>query len=106
VMSAVKAKAAGGTQVRVLLAMPEWISDNTATAAELQAAGIPAKFLYTYELHAKLVIADGVALVGSQNMSYNSIENNREVGMLVTEQAPAAQIAQQFNTDWNQGVNP
>lgn len=106
VKTAIKTKAQDGVPVRVLLAHPEWISDNTATASELQAAGIPAKFLYTAELHAKLVIADGVPRVGSQNLSTNSIENNREIGVLVTEEAPAAQIVQQFEADWAAGTTP
>jgi phosphatidylserine/phosphatidylglycerophosphate/cardiolipin synthase-like enzyme len=106
VKAAVKAKAASGVPVRVLLAHPEWIDENTALAAELQAAGIPAKFLYAWELHAKLVIADGVAWVGSVNMSYNSLENNREIGLLLTEPESATPIVQQFETDWSQGVTP
>ena len=65
----------------MLLANPEWIDNNPATAAELKAAGVQTRYLYAAELHAKLVIADGVALVGSENMSFNSLENNREVGM-------------------------
>jgi len=105
VMSALKQKASSGTTVRVLLAHPEWIDDNTATAAELESAGATARFFYEWELHAKLIIADGVPLVGSVNMSYNSLENNREVGVLVTEEAPAAQIVAQFEQDWSDGVN-
>lgn len=105
VMSAVKQKAAAGVQVRVLLAHPEWIDDNVATAAEVEAAGATARFFYEWELHAKLVMADGIPLVGSINMSYNSLENNREVAVMVTEEAPRAQIAQQFEEDWSDGVN-
>jgi phosphatidylserine/phosphatidylglycerophosphate/cardiolipin synthase-like enzyme len=104
VLSAAKAKAAQGVPVRALFAMPEWIGENAATAAELKAAGVQTKYLYTYELHAKLVIVDGVPMVGSENMSYNSLENNREIGLLVTEPGPASQIMQQFETDWSQGV--
>lgn len=104
VKNAIKTKMSQGVQVRVLFAMPEWIDENVATAQELKAAGAQTKYLYTYEIHAKLVVADGVALVASHNMSYNSLENNREVGMLVTETGPAATITQQFATDWAQGT--
>jgi phosphatidylserine/phosphatidylglycerophosphate/cardiolipin synthase-like enzyme len=104
VLAAVKARAQAGVPVRVLLANPEWIDSNPETATELSAAGIETRYLYEYELHAKLVVADGVPFVGSENMSFNSLENNREVGLFVTESEPAAAIVSQFETDWAAGV--
>ena len=77
---------------------------NAGTAAELSAAGIATRYLYSYELHAKLIIADGVPFVGSQNLSTNAIENNREVGVLVTDTEAAGIIATQFEADWAAGV--
>lgn len=106
IRNAVLSRAAAGVQVRALLASPGWIDSNAETAAELQAGGVQTKFLTQWELHAKLIIADGVALVGSANMSWNSLTNNREVNVLVTETEPAAAIAAQFETDWNIGVAP
>ena len=99
----VKRRHAAGVAVRVLLADPGWIDGNTATAAELRASGIPVKFLDTNGLHAKLVIADGVAFIGSQNFSWTSLERNREVGVLVNDDAPMARITSQFATDWANG---
>src|SRR5690606_8626274 len=40
ILDAVKAKAAQGVPVRVLLAHPEWIDSNPGTAQELSAAGV------------------------------------------------------------------
>jgi phosphatidylserine/phosphatidylglycerophosphate/cardiolipin synthase-like enzyme len=104
--AAVKARAAAGVPTRVLLAHPGWIEENAQTAQELQAAGIPAKYMGNLDLHAKLVIADGVAYVGSTNMSWTSIEKNREVGVFVTEPGPAAKIQAQFEQDWGGGLKP
>lgn len=104
VAHAIEAMAGEGVTVRVLLAMPEWIESNAATAAELAAAGVQTRYLYTHELHAKLVIADGVPFVGSQNLSTNALENNREVGVIVTEPTPAATVVAQFEQDWANGV--
>ena len=104
VETAVKARASAGVPVRVLLANPEWIDSNPATAASLSAAGIETRYLYTKELHAKLIIADGVAFVGSENLSYNSLNNNRELGLLVTEPEPAALIVERFEGDWVAGT--
>lgn len=105
VRNALVARASAGVDVRVLLADPAWIDSNTQTAEELAAEGIPVRFLTTWELHAKLILADGVALVGSHNFSYTSLEDNREIGLLV-EGTGIDDIAAQFETDWNDGVAP
>ncbi len=99
----IKRRHADGATVRVLLADPGWIDGNTATAAELRAAGIPVKFLDTNGLHAKLVVADGAAFVGSQNFSWTSLERNREIGVLVDDAAAMSRITGQFETDWANG---
>jgi phosphatidylserine/phosphatidylglycerophosphate/cardiolipin synthase-like enzyme len=52
-------------------------------------------------IHAKLIVADGVALIGSHNMSSTSLRDNREVGVFVREGTAAAPAVAQFNTDWN-----
>jgi phosphatidylserine/phosphatidylglycerophosphate/cardiolipin synthase-like enzyme len=61
---------------------------------------VPVRFLTSVDLHAKLVIADGVALVGSQNLSPTSLSDNREVGVLVTESGPVATLQAQLDADW------
>ncbi len=105
VLAAIKTKLSQGIPVRVLFAHPEWIDSNPETAAELEAAGAETRYLYAYEVHAKMLIVDGVAFVGSENYSWNSLTNNREVGLLVTEPNAAAVIVQQVEQDWLQGVN-
>jgi phosphatidylserine/phosphatidylglycerophosphate/cardiolipin synthase-like enzyme len=103
---AIKARAAAQVPVRILLADPAWIDGNQATAAELAAAGVSVKFLKTYELHAKLVIADQTVFVGSENLSYTSLNRNREIGIFLTEPAPVASVRAQFEADWSAGVAP
>jgi cardiolipin synthase len=104
--NAIKARAAAQVPVRVLLADPAWIDSNQATAAELAAAGISVRFLKTYELHAKLIIADQTVFVGSENLSYTSLDRNREIGIFLTETAPVAATQAQFEADWSAGVTP
>lgn len=85
-----------GINVRVL------ISDPTDEAVPvLKAAGIPVKEPGPFLLHAKLIIADDVAFVGSVNMSFTSLSKNREVGALVAEPAAFNPIQTQFDSDWN-----
>lgn len=88
-----------GVAVRVILADPADFADNAATATTLTNQGIAVR-IYPDQLHAKLVVADGVAFVGSQNLSPTSLSDNREVGVFVTEAAPVGLIVDQVDADW------
>lgn len=105
VASAVKAKAAAGVAVRVLLGDPAWVTSNTQTAQDLAAAKIPVRYFKVADLHAKLVLVDDAAFVGSENLSTNSLDHNREVGVMVTNKAPLDAIRVQFEKDWGVGVS-
>jgi len=85
-----------GVSVRVI------ILDGTADEViAFRAASIPVKTPpSTFYLHAKLIIADTVAFVGSENMSFTSLTKNREVGALVFEPTPFMPIKTQFEADW------
>jgi len=89
-----------GAAVRVLLADPSGFPENIDTATTLDNQGIPVRYATTFDLHAKLIIADGVAFVGSENLSPTSLASNREVGLLVTEPTPVATIQAQLDADW------
>jgi phosphatidylserine/phosphatidylglycerophosphate/cardiolipin synthase-like enzyme len=89
-----------GVAVRVLLADPSDMNDNATTADTLKAAGIPVKVMATPDVHAKLLVADGVALIGSHNMSTTSLRDNREVGVIVREGTAAMPARQRFEQDW------
>lgn len=103
---AVQARAMAGVPVRILLADPGWIDGNAQAAVDLQAMGAEVKFSVDYELHAKLIIADSTVFVGSENLSYTALNSNREVGVLITEEAPSALARQTFELDWANGVLP
>ncbi|MBA3503023.1 MAG: hypothetical protein H0T65_21860 [Deltaproteobacteria bacterium] len=86
-----------GVDVRVIL---ETSSDNAEVKALFMANGITVKGAGSFYLHAKLLIADGVAFVGSVNFSITALTKNRELGAFVFEPGPAAVIQQQFDADW------
>lgn len=92
-----------GVALRILLANPSWIDSNSELATELEKEGISVRYLSYPELHAKLIIADDHVFVGSQNLSWTSIEQNRELGLLDGTKAVVDQVRSQFNTDWNAG---
>ena len=84
-----------GVAVRVIMNEP-----TDPAVASFKAAGIVVKTPATFFLHAKLIVADQVAFVGSENMSFTSLTKNREVGALVFEPTAFAPIQSQFDADW------
>ncbi len=95
-----------GVQVRVLLADPEWMDGNAETADFLLNNGVQVRVMKDVQLHAKLVIADDIPFLGSQNLSFTSLTANREVGLLVNNEVQAQRVITQFEADWNVGVAP
>jgi cardiolipin synthase len=89
-----------GVAVRVLLADPADMSENATTATTLKEAGVAVRVLTPPVVHSKMIVADGVALIGSHNMSSTSLRENREVGVFVREGNAAAPAVAQFNSDW------
>jgi phosphatidylserine/phosphatidylglycerophosphate/cardiolipin synthase-like enzyme len=90
-----------GVTVRVIVEDPEDTTQNAGVAAFMATRGIPVKYaIQQFYLHAKLIIADGVAFVGSENMSTTSMTANREMGALVFEPDQVAIIHAQFEADW------
>jgi phosphatidylserine/phosphatidylglycerophosphate/cardiolipin synthase-like enzyme len=70
---------------------------------KLQAAGIPAKQLQSHYLHAKTIVADDArAYVGSENLTANSLDNNRELGILLTDPAILGQLTGVVRADWDE----
>lgn len=89
-----------GVAVRVIIDEDEETQDDIDY---LKGLGITVKAPSSSQflLHSKLIIADGVAFIGSENMSVTSLTRNREVGALVDEPGAADPIKAQFESDWN-----
>lgn len=69
---------------------------------ELFAAGVAIRFLDDPYVHAKVILVDGrVAMVGSQNLTANSLENNRELGVIFDDAAAVNRLAGYLLRDWN-----
>jgi phosphatidylserine/phosphatidylglycerophosphate/cardiolipin synthase-like enzyme len=94
---------ARGVDVKVLLGcqpIPHQRPKNDAVLQQLQAAGIGAEYLTTSYLHAKAVITETQAFVGSQNFTNGGLTNNREVGEVLTDPAALKSLTKQFTTDF------
>ena len=102
VRNAIGAAAMRGVTVRVILETPSDQPSNTDTTTYFKNLSIPVKYATTqFYLHAKLIISDGVAFVGSENFSPTSLSANREVGALALEPSEVSVIQTQFDSDWN-----
>jgi phosphatidylserine/phosphatidylglycerophosphate/cardiolipin synthase-like enzyme len=96
IRNAIGAAKTRGATVRVIV---NEATDDSVTY--LRGLGIEVRTPGSFFLHAKLLIANDVAFVGSENMSFTSLSKNREVGALVFEPSAFGAIKTQFDTDWN-----
>ncbi len=97
VRNAIGAAKTRGANVRVIV---NEATDESVTY--FKSLGIPVKTPGgAFYLHAKLIIANNIAFVGSENYSYTSLAKNREVGALVFEPSAFGAIKTQFDSDWN-----
>jgi phosphatidylserine/phosphatidylglycerophosphate/cardiolipin synthase-like enzyme len=68
-------------------------------------------YLWTYTrklatpyLHAKMILIDHkILLLGSMNLSANSLDKNREIWILLTDPTLIQGFTAQFTKDWNSG---
>jgi cardiolipin synthase A/B len=97
VRDAIVAAQSRGVAVRAILESSE---DSAGTIPYLQGKGVQVHDASGFFCHAKLIVADGVAMVGSENYSLTSLTKNREVGVVVDATATGP-ITQQFDTDWS-----
>lgn len=99
-LAILKEKAAAGVTVRVVLGSVDVVKDNVALMEKLRGWGVASAAPKKPYVHAKAAVADGsFAYVGSANFTANSMDRNREVGLLLS-QAGAQTIAAAFARDW------
>ena len=103
VREAVKRRIDAGVEVRALLADATWITANAEAATYLKNLGVTVK--YIPHLHTKVLVADGkTAYLGSENFSYTSLENNREVGAILVDAPSITPLVDTFEKDWTAGT--
>jgi len=96
VMAAMEAK---GRQLELLL--PSSIdSEEMANARMLAGHGVQVRLLSSPYVHAKLIAGTEAVFVGSENLSANSLDDNREVGIAVTQPLVRAQAQAWFAQYW------
>jgi len=91
-----------GVDVRIITPPDDGESDpNRRGREQLLAAGAAVRTLEKPKVHAKTIVADGArAITGSANMTYSGLENNRELGIRVSEPEIVARLVETFEADW------
>ncbi len=98
--------AAGGRGVHVEIILPSARSvstdTNSAGISTIAHNGVQVREDPHYYMHAKMMIVDGIrAFVGSENISTNSLNDNRELGILVADAGVLNTLQQTFQQDWS-----
>ncbi|HEX4103991.1 MAG TPA: phospholipase D-like domain-containing protein [Candidatus Paceibacterota bacterium] len=102
VIAALEDVARRGVTVRIVMTYsPEWeyaFQELVASGAEVRTYN-PTAALY---IHAKVVVADDArAFVGSENFSAASLDDNRELGIIVSNNAAIDGLEETFAADWH-----
>jgi phosphatidylserine/phosphatidylglycerophosphate/cardiolipin synthase-like enzyme len=65
------------------------------------------KQLARYKLHAKCIVVDNQRFfIGSQNLRTVSLDERREAGIIIEDEAMARKIERIFDEDWLNAVEP
>ena len=108
-VNAVVARAKAGVKVRVVVEYP---SDYSSEVSAVKAAGgtvVGYSSSTGYYIHAKAIVADyglsdAAVEVGSMNWSSNSLDNNRELGIILNDTGVEKVIETQFDSDYTGGT--
>src|SRR5438067_2485507 len=98
-----------GVKVQVILPSPSGSgsSSNSNGIATIKQGGVQVREDPRLYMHAKIIVVDGQkAFVGSENISTQSRDQNRELGILVSDAGVLHTLEQTFQQDWgdSQGV--
>lgn len=95
------AKKRAGVDVRVLLGGVKKLPANRAGQLFLNQNGVPARSQAKPYLHGKYLVVDGAfAYVGSINLTANSMDLNRELGLLLQDAGAVGTLGSVFRRDW------
>jgi phosphatidylserine/phosphatidylglycerophosphate/cardiolipin synthase-like enzyme len=101
-MAALTDAARRGVAVRVVMSPGE--ERQLVELRQLAEAGVAVRLVPSPYIHAKLFLVDGRrAFVGSQNMTATSLDQNRELGLIVEEPGAIERIGRVFAEDFGRG---
>src|SRR6266566_2416990 len=97
-----------GVQVEVILPGANTSSgdSNSQGIATIKQGGVEVREDPQLYMHAKIIVVDNkVAFVGSENISAQSLDQNRELGIIVSDPSALNRIQTTFQYDWGVSQN-
>ena len=97
-----------GVQVEVILPAPSTSSgdSNSQGIATIKQSGVQVREDAQLYMHAKIIVVDNkVAFVGSENISAQSLDQNRELGIIVSDPSALNTLQTTFQNDWGVSQN-
>jgi phosphatidylserine/phosphatidylglycerophosphate/cardiolipin synthase-like enzyme len=92
---------AKNTTVRILAPPIKQIKSNQKALTRLNRAGAIVKTLQSPYIHAKLIMVDNKnAYVGSVNLTKQSMDGNRELGIILSKRDDLYLLERTFLKDW------
>ena len=92
-----------GVHVEVILPAPSGSSgdSNSQGISVIKQGGVQVREDPRLYMHAKIIVVDGrIAFVGSENISTQSLDQNRELGIIVSDSGVLNTLQQTFQRDW------
>ena len=98
-----------GVDVRLIVSPSSSEEDGGGNAADLdklQKGRVKVRYVTSPYIHAKMFVADDtLAFIGSENISTTSLDFNRELGILISDQIAIQRLNTAFEKDWDKGKN-
>lgn len=90
-----------GVTVQIVLPPPGSSDSYGPDVARLTRGGVHVRYLSVPYMHAKLILADGaLAFTGSENFSATSLDENRELGIVLADPKVLTTLTTTFAHDW------
>jgi phosphatidylserine/phosphatidylglycerophosphate/cardiolipin synthase-like enzyme len=106
VIATLEALPSQGVRVRLLMTGTGNGDSSRVGRSRLVSAGGEARLLQKPFVHAKMIVVDGTrAFAGSINLSAQSLDRNRELGLLTDDSALLSALSGAFEQDWS-GATP
>jgi cardiolipin synthase A/B len=91
--------------VKLIVPTLKQLASNKDALDTLSAAGVQVKTISTPYMHAKMIVSDGnKAYTGSINFSTQSMDRNRELGIIMTQLDDLKILQNTFESDWNEAT--
>lgn len=101
IQSAIRSALRRGVKVEIVV--PSSISSyDLGNVESLVKDGAKAVRVSSPYIHAKLIVSDGQAFIGSQNFSNSSLDDNREAGIILSG-SPITHLTATFRQDFSRG---